>query len=300
MTCAVSWSLTRLLDLLRRRESNRDSELLTDLSGYRRTLQTLLRMRSGFFRETLNLLTNQRGFFAAFLYNACRETQVETDHETDSFGKIPDSHVCKTTHPKGSKKLVKKPLIAAMGLATFALGIGISVPALAAENEPSTSLVINYVNVQKTPSGVQWTVKVSNLLSNGNVRFRMLSSSQQSQFQGDHGNTDDVGSTLASLPVPGGSPSSKIFTFTTSSNAYASHSYLYAGEYNAPKEGSLSEPSRNSDSAKEIRQESPAVSLTSVPYGQLPEVPFAAGLPLIGLGLSAAWWIRSRRPRSQF
>lgn len=36
-------------------------------------------------------------------------------------------------------------------------------------------------------------------------------------------------------------------------------------------------------------------SLINIPYGQLPEVPWAASLPAVGLGLGAAVWLRKRR-----
>jgi hypothetical protein len=41
-----------------------------------------------------------------------------------------------------------------------------------------------------------------------------------------------------------------------------------------------------------IRNPSPITVLSELPYGQLPEVPWAAGLPLVGLGVGMWLWKR--------
>ena len=140
--------------------------------------------------------------------------------------------------------------------------------------EPGSGLVIDYVNQHAG----QWTIKVSGLKvqSGAFVGFRVLSAKAYSKFSPTN---DDVGALFKKLsPV---TSSTQVFTF----NVSKPEGVQYVDAFEALGEGDT----------HELVDESTPVSLESLPYGQLPEVPWATGLPLMGaVGALLAVRMRSK------
>ncbi|OLZ11972.1 hypothetical protein [Sulfobacillus thermosulfidooxidans] len=189
------------------------------------------------------------------------------------------------------------------------LTAGLSVPAFAQSPTPTLptqqnrqhedshqALVIDYVNASPSGHGPgsqqtwQWTIKISNVKVPENtgssfLKFRVLSPSQQQNFV----NNDDIGSPLSIYPIESTQVLNGTITATFQSSApKLGNNLIDVSEYfNRSGEGT--------GSSVEVRQESPAVSITSLPYGQLPEVPLASVLPamlIVGFGL----WMYKHRP----
>ncbi|PSR22697.1 MAG: hypothetical protein C7B45_05740 [Sulfobacillus acidophilus] len=139
---------------------------------------------------------------------------------------------------------------------------------------PSDSLAIDYVGTTSGPPPTV-TIKVSGLEtssqppSNYTVRF----------FEAPIGTSSTPGTSAAWTPV--GPP-----------KAVSSSTQVFTMPYSVSTPGQLlgvAEYSGSGPSKCLVATDSPSnfVNLNNLPYGQLPEVPFAVGLPLIGLGAAA-------------
>lgn len=159
-----------------------------------------------------------------------------------------------------------------------------------AANEPNSALTIDYVSVPTISHHnhtYTYTVKVSGLT----VKPKSTGESNYVGFRYGHlppGNNDGDDS---GHQVRGTFPVTKNgqFTLTIQSKRMGGPAGLQldAAEY------STHSTSPGETDGKEIRQESPGVVLPGpTPFGQLPEVPFAVAIPVVGLG--AAWLLRRR------
>lgn len=178
----------------------------------------------------------------------------------------------------------------------LALSLMVAVPAFAQGKEPSPALTIDYVSAPTLETSgpnagnYQYTVKVSGLEASSSgkqyyVGFRY------GNLPKNGNNGDDSGTQVSEAPDVTSTTGSQVFTIEIPQTQIKKGYYLDATEYSS-KPGSKGE---NDGGGKEIRQESAFVSMGNLPYGQLPQVPWAVGLPAIGLGLGAAVWLRQRR-----
>lgn len=181
--------------------------------------------------------------------------------------------------------------------AILAAGFAAAVPAFATSLEPTKALTIDYISAPTTLSIsgntiYQYVVKVSGLTINTSkpfppdlVGFHYGNFSQGTQ-NGDSG-------TLARSASPGQfavkHAGSQVFTVDFLPSQIGSGTQLDVAEYSRKvfTEGLVD--------ATEIRQESTPIALNGLPYGQLPEVPWAAELPLTGVGVGAVAWLLKRR-----
>ncbi|PSR28787.1 MAG: hypothetical protein C7B47_03965 [Sulfobacillus thermosulfidooxidans] len=189
------------------------------------------------------------------------------------------------------------------------LTAGLSVPAFAQSPTPTLpqpnrqhedshqALVIDYVNASPSGHGPgsqqtwQWTIKISNVKtpeSTGSsfLKFRLLTPSQQQNFV----NNDDIGSRLFIYPIEPTQVHNGTMTVTFQSSApQPGNNLIDVSEY-----FDHSSSGEGTGSSVEVRQESPAVSITSLPYGQLPEVPLASVLPAMLIAGFGIWMYKHR------
>lgn len=171
-------------------------------------------------------------------------------------------------------------------LASLGLGFLAATPTFAdpvgPAKEPSSTLTIDYISTP-TVSGTTYTytVKVSGL----------------TMTSAKSGDTNYVGFRYGNLPEPGPghngddrgtqvkgtflvtNAGSEVFTVIITAKTPPSGQPLDVAEYSTgPKSPGETDGTEN-------QQESPGVVLPGqTPYGQLPEVPWAVGLPAVGLG----------------
>ena len=177
--------------------------------------------------------------------------------------------------------------------------VSLSVPAFAVDihSEPSSSLVIDSIKEAPVnanhPKGLQtWTIKVSNLTMPNDtlaiVQFRRLTQGQVREWP----KQDDIGNPFAPIPVQ----NSGTETFTFPAPYVSSQNYIDAAEMTGgiikPEGLGPKDPGNN---IIEVREESTPQALSGLPYGQLPEVPWAAALPMVGLGTAMVIWFRRRK-----
>ncbi|WP_053959594.1 hypothetical protein [Sulfobacillus thermosulfidooxidans] len=151
------------------------------------------------------------------------------------------------------------------------------------------ALVMDYVNAssQNTEPGPQqwqWTIKISNVKTPENSglfrKIRVLTSNQPQNFV----KNDNIGSHLFNYPIGSNQVDNGTMTFAMQSpfpppNA----SFIDVSEHDTPQSTSA----EGSGNGVDVRQES-SISITSLPYRQLPELPMASVLPALlvtGLGI---------------
>lgn len=178
-----------------------------------------------------------------------------------------------------------------VGAALLAAG-ALSAPALAASPLTLTVQTTLNANGSVTYDGTLTNVVTSPHLSDLKIAWVVLTPSQYAEFAaGNH----DVGTVVHSDDVH------EYLTGTTMTNlTYKTNPKNFKGDYEAVIEyknakGISSPPTLNEARTAEVTGESNAVSLTYPPAGQMPEVPIASGLPLIGLAVGGALWLRSRK-----
>lgn len=163
-----------------------------------------------------------------------------------------------------------------------------------AANEPNSALTIDYVSVPTISHHnhtytYTYTVKVSGLT----VKPKTAGDSNYVGFRYGNlptlGNKGDDRGTQVQQSYPVAQAGSAVFTITIpkKTDGLPLRPRLDVAEY------STHSTSPGETDGKEIRQESPGVVLPGpTPFGQLPEVPFAVAIPVVGLG--AAWLLRRR------
>lgn len=165
--------------------------------------------------------------------------------------------------------------LAMTGVAVLAVG-AISAPAFAAGSSSVPSLTIDYISkptITTSKTGdktYQYTVKVSGLVY-GSGDFVVFEYNVTNIIQGN-------GTIIGNYNVQ--QSGSEIFTlsFTQASTASPATNLAVAEFHDGI--------------SNFIQQPSPITTLSELPYGQLPEVPWAAGLPLVGLGAGMWLWKR--------
>ena len=166
--------------------------------------------------------------------------------------------------------------LAMTGVAVLAVG-AISAPAFAAVSPSVPSLAIDYISnptITTSKTGgetYQYTVKVSGL-AYGAGDFVVFEYNVTNLLQGN-------GVIIGKYGVQ--QSGSELFTiaFTLVSTASPATNLAVAEFHDGI--GNF------------VRQPSPITPLSELPYGQMPEVPWAAGLPLVGLGAGA--WLSKRQ-----
>ncbi|WP_028962604.1 hypothetical protein [Sulfobacillus thermosulfidooxidans] len=152
-------------------------------------------------------------------------------------------------------------------------------------------LTINYVGVHQTKSGTDGLIiKVSNLVV-------PTSDSPSDTLEFDLENAPGFGiQSNFTVSVSPGSPNYgtwfvplNVKKGTPLANLNLGSVNLAASEWLPPK---LQSPGVNAELALGVVTLPP-----KLPYGQLPEVPWAAGLPLVAFGSGALWWRRMTRVR---
>lgn len=150
----------------------------------------------------------------------------------------------------------------------------------ASANEPSQALTIDYISAPTLTGGNDvYTVKISGLVPSTTAQTYYVGFRYGNLPTGTQPNGDDKGTQVTgTLPV--GSSTSQKFQIAVPASKDTGN--LDVAEYNSP---SFS-PGEHDGAGQETRQESAGVALPtgSTPYGQLPEVPFAAVIPVVGLG----------------
>ena len=158
--------------------------------------------------------------------------------------------------------------------------------------EPSEALTIDYVSAQPSSSGsgnYTLMVKVSGLTTPAQhdvVWFYLITP----DGLGVPGVDPDL---AVASPTVGGaqySDGSQVFQISLGGVSNLSQDHLTAAEADYVPSGPAG-PLHSTNT--ELRQEATPIALDSLPYGNLPEVPWAAGLPLVGLAVGGWWW---RRP----
>lgn len=175
--------------------------------------------------------------------------------------------------------------LAALAGAAAVLGAA-SVPTFAASpaNEPTHGLTITKI-VPVSGSNGEYDVTVTGLTGATTkapgpyyVGFRYnIKSNPKSEG-------DDSGTQFQQINLESSAPTQTFIVkiSTTMTN-------IDVAEY-----GKTNEHNGGEHDGNEVRQESPAVPLSNIPYGQAPEVPWAAALPLVALGFGAAVLLRRR------
>ncbi|TFE66282.1 hypothetical protein [Methylacidiphilum caldifontis] len=183
-----------------------------------------------------------------------------------------------------------KILMGSTVLGAALLAATMSTPAFAAQgdhdssNSRGESIKIDYVNESPAPGGgYTVTVKLSQVPDSAQwIVFRQVTTPASLTANDDAGTV--VGQVQPSLK---GSQTTVTFFRATPLNT----GYLVA---EADKnQNPTQEPDRNAP-LEEVGQESDPVNLDPLPYGQLPEVPWAAGLPVILLA-AGGWYVWRQR-----
>jgi len=184
-----------------------------------------------------------------------------------------------------------KVLMGSTVLGAALLVATMSTPAFAAEgdhdssNSQGESIKIDYVNESPAPGGgYTVTVKLSQVPDSAQwMVFRQVTTLTSLTANDDAGTV--VGQVQPSLK---GSQTTVTFSSTTPLDT----GYLVA---EADKyQNTTQKPDRNAP-LEEVGQESDPVNLDPLPYGQLPEVPLAAALPVILLDAGGWYILRQRR-----
>jgi hypothetical protein len=192
--------------------------------------------------------------------------------------------------------------------AAAVLAVAASVPVWAAgSSEGLPPLTIDAI-VPQVPSSAEGVpvetveIKVSNILppsGNGSYAliWRVLDQASLSQFA----ENDDAGTLDWATFISSDTPATAVFKVLVPTQDLASGHWLDVGEYRPlsiqPEMrdhvgGRVTALDQGTEVGIEVRDESMPVSLSSMPYGQLPEAPWAAALPLVGFG---AWVAATRR-----
>jgi len=182
-----------------------------------------------------------------------------------------------------------KILMGSTVLGAMLLAGSLSTPAFAAQgdhdsaNSQGESIKIDYVNEAAAPGGYTVTVKLSQVPDSAQwIVFRQVT--DLSVIGAD----DDAGKVVAQVQVsPKGSQT--IVSFLSATPLDAGYLVAEADKNQNPTQ----KPDRNAP-LEEVGQESDPVSLDPLPYGQLPEVPWAAALPGMLLG-AGGWYIWRQR-----
>lgn len=184
-----------------------------------------------------------------------------------------------------------KAWAALTAVAATAAGVLMGSPAFAAgfhlpRGPHPAPLTVNYVGLHQTQTGTdELVVKVSNLVvpTNGSRPYTMNFDLSGATFGIQSSFTESVAAGAPNyvtwfVPL-------NVSTGTPLSSLSLSQAHLGLNEWNY-----------NVKPSQEL-----AVGgigpLGALPYGQLPEVPWAAGLPLLIIGAGALWWRRSMAAR---
>lgn len=164
--------------------------------------------------------------------------------------------------------------------ASAVLALGVSAPAFAA----SSPVTLLYVSAE-TPATVsgenQVTVKVSGLTAGSLVDLNLFTSSGHK-----------LGSATQNTVTTNwydGQTGTEVFTFTLPASDPRFGPITSVSIFEILRSGKEATGSYTSN----------VVQLDALPYGQLPEVPWAAALPLAGLGLGGLVWMRRNRSESK-
>lgn len=168
----------------------------------------------------------------------------------------------------------------ATGSVILLITSAMSVPVFAVTNppakEPTPLLTIDYVS--KATQNGESTVKVSGLVvpPSGKTYYVGFRYNKPDSSEGD-----DSGRQIPKTFTV--SSSTQVFSVTIPPGA----KNLDVAEYSSPSDNG------GEHDGDEIAQESAWAGLNKLPYGNLPEAPWAAGLPLVAVGL-AGWWYKFR------
>lgn len=180
---------------------------------------------------------------------------------------------------------------------TFAKS-GAEAPGVGKEGVQTSKLTLSCQPGTTTGGQPQYVCTVRHITithANTTLVFRALDSQQESRFtQGSYsqagaGNAahDDSGTILNSLSGVTITPNASNQKFTD-----RSETFMIAGAIPS-NTVALAVGQYSPDRTKEYADEE-LVTLTP-PVGQLPEVPFAVGVPLVGVGIGAVVWGRARK-----
>lgn len=184
----------------------------------------------------------------------------------------------------------------AMAMPAFAAA-GPEGPGTGKEASKTSALTLSCSTGSLVGGKPQYVCTVSNIditTSKTTIFFRALNSTQLTKFNessfGQAGSSnqshDDSGTILNGLqgvtitPTPVNHFQTPSETFTLSGAIPSSTVAFSAGQY-------------SQDRTKEYSDES--VTKLTPPVGQLPEVPYAAALPIVGLGVGILLWRRSKK-----
>ncbi len=172
--------------------------------------------------------------------------------------------------------MMRSSRLAMIGVAVLAVG-SVSPPTFAAASPSVPSLTIDYISKPTiTPSKTggetyQYTVKVAGLAYTPEARdFVVFEYNVTNLVQGN-------GTIIGNYNVQ--QSGSETFTISFTQTSASSAANLAVAEF-------------QNGIGNFIRNPSPITVLSELPYGQLPEVPWAAGLPLVGLGVGMWLWKR--------
>lgn len=149
-------------------------------------------------------------------------------------------------------------------------------------HEANSNLTLSISPKTPTSGKTQYTFTVGNIdhtKANTEIYFRTLTQSQYKEFS----NNDDVGTIISASAISPSTtqrkwPGTETFTTTAIPTGTA---YVTVAQYSP-------------DRSKEYEGEGIA-PVPSLPTGQMPEVPFAVGLPLVGLAVGVLMWRGRRR-----